>query len=288
VAKPNLALSWQAARSDTGGVLGFGGAASDWQQHRRLDLRLDNTIWAKLERGEEESKIRLAQIDFSSSYDLDARTRRLADLVTAVSVAAGQHLDTRLTIRSEFYDDQNQFRLAPRRRQLEVRTQLQLNRSSRGNAGPATVAGALSGTDAYPGSPMSYLAGMVSPAATTAPGSVQLVHYYAQTRPGGPRSWVRLATSLGLGKTLFSGNPQPQSRWRADYSINYNLYNPSQPLLARARITSELLSIQREFHDWTAVLSLEPNRLDRDRVFYFRAQLRDLPQIRLERGDARL
>ncbi len=288
VAKPNVALSWQAARSDTGGVLGFGGAAGDWQQHRRLDLRLDNTIWAKVERGEEESKIRLAQVDFSSSYDLDAKVRPLADLVTAVSVAAGQRLDTRLTVRSEFYDDLNQFHLAPRRRQLEVRTQLQWSRASRGNAGTGTVAGTFSGFDAYRGSQGSYLAGMASPSAATAPGSLQLVHYYTQTRPGGPRSWVRLATNLGLGRTLVSGSPQPQPRWRVDYSINYNLYSPSNPLLARARITSELLSIQREFHDWTASLSLEPNRLDRGRVFYFKAQLRDLPQIRLERGDARL
>ena len=49
-----------------------------------------------------------------------------------------------------------------------------------------------------------------------------------------------------------------------------------------------LLSLQREFHDWTATLNLEPSSFQRDRAFFFKAQLKDIPQIKFERGDRRL
>jgi hypothetical protein len=58
-------------------------------------------------------------------------------------------------------------------------------------------------------------------------------------------------------------------------------------LLSSARVTAELLSIQREFHDWTATVNLEPSRFSRDHAFYFKAQFKDIPQIRFERGDSR-
>jgi hypothetical protein len=70
--------------------------------------------------------------------------------------------------------------------------------------------------------------------------------------------------------------------------VNYNLHAPGLPLAARDRITSELLTLRREFHDWTATLSLEPSTFSQDRAFYLRVQLRDIPQLRFERGDARL
>jgi hypothetical protein len=55
----------------------------------------------------------------------------------------------------------------------------------------------------------------------------------------------------------------------------------------RDRITAELLSVRREFHDWTATVNLEPSRFAEDRAFYFKAQLKDIPQLRFERGDRR-
>jgi hypothetical protein len=293
VAKPNLALAYQATRADTGGVLGFGGESSGWKQSRRLDLRLDNTLWAKVERGEEEVKVRLAQVDFSTAYDLDAKTRALSDLVTAVTVAAGQRLDSRLTLRSEFYDDQNDLMPTPRLRQVEVRTTVRSAGPKAGGSdrsGESPIRYGAPSTATYPGDTFGYESGLRSEP-TRAERLLQISHYYSRSRAYAStvtRSWVRLAAGLGAGRILYSGGQQPQPRWRLDYAVNYDLHAPGRPLAARARITSELLSLQREFHDWTATLSLEPSTFSQDRAFYFRAQLRDIPQLRFERGDARL
>ncbi|MFA6108110.1 MAG: putative LPS assembly protein LptD [Candidatus Latescibacterota bacterium] len=293
VAKPNLALAYQAIRADTGGVLGFGGESSGWRQSRRLDLRLDNTLWAKVERGEEEVKVRLAQVDFSTAYDLDADARPLSDLVTAVSVAAGRRLDSRLTLRSEFYDDRNEFMRTPRLRQVEVRSTVRSAGPGAGSddrIGSGAARYGVSSSDAYPGDSFGYDSGLRSePAATER--SLQLSHYYSRTRSFSStvtRSWVRLAVGFSAGRILYSGDQQPRPRWRFDYAVNYNLHAPGLPLAARDRITSELLTLRREFHDWTATLSLEPSTFSQDRAFYLRIQLRDIPQLRFERGDARL
>ncbi|MFT5090934.1 MAG: hypothetical protein ACI8PG_005315 [Planctomycetota bacterium] len=108
---------------------------------------------------------------------------------------------------------------------------------------------------------------------------LQLSHYYSRTRSNSStnkRSWVRLGTGFGLGP-----------KWNVDYSVNYSLRAPGVSLLDTQRVTSELLSLQRHFHDWTATLNIEPSRFHENRAFYFKAQFNDIPQIKLERGDAR-
>ena len=108
----------------------------------------------------------------------------------------------------------------------------------------------------------------------------QLSHYYSRSRSSTrttKRSWLR--TTVGLSKA---------QRWHIDYSLNYNLYAPGRAFFSTNRITSELLSVQREFHDWAATFNVEPSRFHRDFNFYFRAQFKDIPQIKFERGDRRL
>ena len=108
---------------------------------------------------------------------------------------------------------------------------------------------------------------------------LRLSHYYARTRSSFAvtrRSWVRIGAGFGLGY-----------QWNIDYSVNYNLRAPGLSLVSSDRVTSELLSLQRRFHDWTATLNIEPSRFYETRAFYFKAQFNDIPQLRFERGDAR-
>jgi hypothetical protein len=88
---------------------------------------------------------------------------------------------------------------------------------------------------------------------------------------------VRIGAGFGLG-----------DQWNVDYSVNYNLRAPGMALVSSGRVTSELLSLQRRFHDWTATLNIEPSRFHKTRAFYFKAQFNDIPQLKFERGDARI
>ncbi len=286
VLKPSFNLNYQAARRSQGGFLGAGGDSDAWKQTRRLDLRLDNTLWAKVQRGEEENKVRLLQLNFSTAYDLEKDERPLSALATSLNLAVGRYVDSRLSMRSEFYDDNERFGLQTPR-QFELRTSLNFaqqskraeseqernrtsNRSDLGRAGGASY-----------GNNFGFERGLSSDIdRRSRQRRLQLSHYYSRTRSGtiiNKRSWVRLGTGFGLGV-----------KWDVNYSLNYNLRAPGAALLASERVTAELLSLQRRFHDWTATFNLEPSRFHKNRAFYFKAQFNDIPQIRFERGDSRL
>lgn len=284
VFKPSLNLNYQAVREHSGGALGVGGESGDWQQTRRLDMRLDNTLWAKVQRGEEEHKVRLVQFNFSTAYDLEKEQRPLSDLVSSISVEAGRYVNSRLSMRSEWYDEADRFDLQPPR-QFEVRTSLDFSQRVGTSAGGQQRSSGNSALGSGLGAPStrgdfgfeSGLNGDIGE--RTRRRRLQLSHYYSRTRSlssTSTRSWLRLGTGFGLGP-----------KWNVDYSVNYNLRAPGTSLLDVDRVTSELLSLQRRFHDWTATLNIEPSRFHKNRAFYFKAQFNDIPQIKLERGDAR-
>ena len=293
VLKPNIALNYQAARADTGGVFGFGGDSSPLKQQRKMDIRLDNTFWAKVQQGEEELKVRLAQLNFSTSYDFEKRERPLSDLRSSMSVEAGRYLDSRLTLRNEFYNDQNQLQLfSPQLKQFEVRTSANWSRRVTGGQNNEERSGQHSRANdgfgpSQPSQPNNYgqqqfgfESGLLNDIDNRRRGSrLQFSHYYSQSRSTSGkivRSWLRTSAAFSLTPS-----------WNCNYSINYNLRVPGVPLFAADRITSELLSLQKEFHDWTATLNLEPSTFLNNRAFFFKAQFKDIPQIKFERGERR-
>ena len=327
VLKPSVSFNYQASRADTGGVLGFGGDGSRLQHRRRLDLRFDNTFWAKILRDEEEHKVRLVQLNFSTTYDFEKKENQLDDLRTTLSVEAGRYLNSRLTLRHKFYDEQNQLHLlAPRREQLEVRTSISWSQRSaasrmdadrtdsygtssrygQSNFGSSSPYGQSSfgssspygqssfgssspygqssfGTSSpYGRESFGFESGLMRDIATRRRGSrFQLSHYISHRRATTAtssfiRSWVRASAGFSLW-----------SSWYCNYSLNYNLRAPGTRLLASERITSELLSLQKEFHDWTATFNVQPSTLHKNRAFFFKVQLKDIPQLKLERGQRR-
>ena len=272
VLKPSIAFNYQASRADTGGVLGFGGDGSRLQHRRRLNFRLDNTFWAKILRDEQEHKTRLVQLNFSTGYDFEKEENRLDDLQTTLSVEAGRYLNSRLTLRHQFYDEQNRLHLwAPRREQLEVRTSASWSRQAAASSMDADP------TSRFGRESFGFESGLMRDIDTRRRGSrFQLSHYFSHRRASTSRSWVRAAAGFSSGAS-----------WHCNYSLNYNLRAPGTRLLATERITSELLSLQKEFHDWTATLNVQPSTFHKNRAFFFKMQLKDIPQLKLERGQRR-
>ncbi|MDE2810182.1 MAG: hypothetical protein OXN90_17350, partial [Gemmatimonadota bacterium] len=106
----------------------------------------------------------------------------------------------------------------------------------------------------------------------------QLSHYISHSRgttTSTIRSWVRASAGFSLAS------------WHCNYSLNYNLHAPGTRLLATERITSELLSLQKGFHDWTATLNVYPSTFHKNQAFFLKVQLKDIPQLKLERGQRR-
>ena len=292
VLKPDAGFSFSATRADSGGI-GFRGRAGDWRTSRRLNLRLNNTFLVKLLQGEEELKHRLAQLNLSTSYDFDRRSRPLSDLTTRLTLEAGRRLRTKLSLRSEFYDDEDRL-IPPRVRRFEVDTSLRLASSpggpgggleeDRGGAYGPSRRGSSYGEDSYgayrAGGGFGYDSGLQQDIRRGPGRRLRVGHYYSRQRRTGAADFERSRLQASVGGRLFGG-------WHLDYSVYYNLKAPGVALFDAGRVTAELLSLQRSFHDWTATLNIEPSRFAEDRAFYFKAQLKDIPQIRFERGDRR-
>jgi len=268
VLKPSASLNYQATHADTGGVLGIGGQGSAWDQERQFALRLDNTFWVKLLRGEEEVKARLAQFNLSTSYSFDRKRRPLSPLVSTLTIDAGRHLDTRLTLRSEFYDGRDRLQNLPRLQQFEISSSL--NFSSRAAQDPEREP-SIQEEGRPGGEDFGFENGLQNDIVRQGRGrQFQLSHYYSRNRTASgvlSRSWLRAAAGLEW------------RRWTFNYSVNYDLRD--------WRVTTELLSLQRQFHDWTFTFNIQPSRFRRDHAFYFKFQFKDIPQIRFERGDSR-
>ena len=294
VVKPDLGVNYQVTRTDTGGTLGVGGRPSPWRQSRRLTMRLSNSFWLKLLREEEESKLRVAQVNLSASYDFDKKSRPLSDLVSSATVDAGP-FNAHLKLRSEFYDGEGDFRGAPALRQFKINSGFRLQgRRGRKEEDPRrSTAGRRPGSQDYqsmyggeydPGgtgsrrSGYGYESGLHRDLDRRSSQRLQIGHYYSRSKSFGRTrelSWLRGSVTRSWRRT-----------WHVHYSVSYNLESPL-PLLDGGRVTAELLSLQREFHDWTATFNIEPTGFARTRAFYFKVQLKDIPQIRFERGDRR-
>ncbi len=287
VLRPSLSMRYQATHTGTGGIPGTGGG-SRWRQNRPISINLDNTFWIKVQEGEEESKLRLAQLNFSTSYDVDRKERPLSDLQSTLTIAARRYLDTRLTLRAGFYGADDQLHLlAPQLSRFEVRTSVRLfEQPSRGaKSAPYERGYSEPASSPYGRNPRAQTFGFenglqrdIQPRDRRR--RLQVSHYYSRSRSAWgsfTRSWLR----AGLGWSW-------RRSWHFNYSLNYNLSLDREGLLSTGRITSELLSVQRQFHDWTATFNIEPSHFHRGRTFYFKAQLKDIPQIKFERGDRRL
>ena len=199
--KPDAGFTFRAARADSGG-LGFRGRAGDWRPNRQLTLRLSNTFWVKLLRGEEETRHRLAQLNLSTSYDLDRRGRPLRPLTSSLTLDGGRRLSTRLSLSSEFYDEEERL-IPPRIRRFQVDTSLRLTSGRGGRAGgeegEEPYGAGRRGRSGYgepaygaarPGGRYGYESGLQQDIRRGPGRRLQVSHYFSRERRPGEGTWT--------------------------------------------------------------------------------------------------
>ncbi|MEE3232710.1 MAG: putative LPS assembly protein LptD [Candidatus Latescibacterota bacterium] len=277
VFKPSVDLTYDIKNVSEGGIIGFGSRdGNSWEQNSRVNVRIDNAIWAKIHKNEEDEKLRLIQFNLSNGYDLRRQKTPLDDLICSVVIEGSQFFDSRFTLRSAWYDKLENFQM-PKLRQIEVRTTARY--SSDGKQEEIGGFNVMQDNISGERSKFGYERGLSSGIDLGFRRNLQISHYYSRTRTASDvrsRSWLRLGGSGKIGKA-----------WDIHYSVNYNLDSKMAPTFSSKRVTSELLSIQRSFHDWKATLNIEPTNVRNNRAFYFKAQLIDIPQLKFERRDTR-
>ena len=104
VFKPSVDLTYGIRNISEGGLIGFGSPdGNNWEQSSRVNIKIDNAIWAKINGIVEDQKFRVLQFNLVNGYDLHREKMPIDDLVCNVVLEGSQFFDSRIA--STWYDD---------------------------------------------------------------------------------------------------------------------------------------------------------------------------------------
>ncbi len=224
----------------------FTGAGGFSSERQFMNFSLNNLFQMKVKQNEQERKIELFNLNFSSGYNFKALTRKLSPLSTSLRTSALPHLDLALSAVHDFYDPlSNKFlRFSPRLATFNISSSLNFQGKS------ATAAPEVAG---YTSS-------------SKAGWRVAFSHNYSEFR-----------SVSNLVKTHWLGiNAQfPVTRnWFLTYSSRYDF--------DQKKFADQTFEIYRDLHCWEARLVWIPNGFREG--FYFRINIKALPEVKFEKG----
>ncbi len=218
VLKPSLSFSWRPDFKDRDDYYSLPFIHSVGGPQKTLGISLANQFQVKIKRGEKEHKYNLADLNFNTSYNFRAATRKLSDLTSSLRVHPSRYLSITVAARHDFYEpDAKTLRLLnPRLLSFSVDSRLTLTGFGFGSLESSTPGGK--------------------------GWRLNLSHRYSESRTtSGTRtsSWLSGGISFNL-----------TSRWRVDYSGRYDL--------EEEKIVSQRIEFYRDLHCWEARIVWEP------------------------------
>jgi len=221
VLKPSLSFSWRPEFKDRDDYYAVPFIHSVGGPHKTLGIGLANQFQAKIKRGEKERNYTLADLNFNTSYNFRAETRKLAHLNSSLRVHPTSRFNITLGTRHDFYEaNTNKLRLySPRLLSFSIDTRLNF-----GGAGFGPETSAIAGSKGW---------------------QLNLSHRYSETRSSGglrKSSWLDGGLSFNL-----------TSHWRIDYSGRYDV--------VERKFVSQRIEFYRDLHCWEARFVWEPTGL---------------------------
>jgi hypothetical protein len=221
-------------------------------ENRFLSMTLENRFQAKVKDGEEIRRIdNLLSWRLSSSYDFLARKRNLAHSLANIQSS----VDTRVTERVSFdFDSEHD----PRKRFRFERANFRTGTSFRGD---------LSGAPAPARGDTIDMGAPAAGGGERLPWSLSLGFSYAGGRVGRSTWDSSIRTDLNSEAAL-------TKNWRASYSATVDL--------SKRQLLYQRVSVHRDLHCWEA--SFDRTFSGNASEYYFRINIKDLPDVRYERG----
>ncbi|MCI0531488.1 MAG: LPS assembly protein LptD, partial [candidate division Zixibacteria bacterium] len=197
-----------------------------------------------------ERKLEMFSLIFGSSYNFLATSHKLGNLRTSLRSAAVPNVDFQFNAEHDFYDPAglNLSVFNPRLLNFDVNTNINLQRSA--SAGLDT-------------SSADY-------AAARKGWRVYLSHRYSENKilgAFGRNHW------MGINSEFWA-----TANWKINYSARYDFIN--------REMAEQIVEIYRDLHCWEARISWIPSGFREG--FYFRINIKALPEIKFEKGGAGL
>jgi lipopolysaccharide assembly outer membrane protein LptD (OstA) len=244
-----------------------------------LNLNLRNILQFKTVSGDKENKKDLFTLNFSSSVNFEDTRRKIAPILTTFDFRPAPFVTTRFSAQHTLYRDDGRFDpLSPTMNQFSITTDVGLS-----GAGLSFMGTSARGSEnSSRGRDDLDIAHSVTPAggeteetSVSTPFNLRFSHTYGLQRViGRPGKYT---TSHNI-KPEISFSPSPGLR--VDYFIYYDI--------VKKQIISQRASFFRDLHCFEAGLSWIPSGVQEG--FYFKVNIRDLPDVKLEkrRGSSQL
>jgi lipopolysaccharide assembly outer membrane protein LptD (OstA) len=238
------------------------GVGSTPRARNTLNMRVGNNFAVKVKDGDEIKKLdNLAELDLSTSYDFRKDEENWSDLVGSALIRISSDFDARLSMNRDMYD-------------------FTLQRVSASFGGRLNGGTATSGETVYTDQAVDTdIAGLseveklrreveglaMAPDILDQPWSISTNLRYTRGRdPSSASYWADAAVNFSLTKG-----------WRINYSVNVDL--------KETEITSQQYMLYRDLHCWEAQLVRRFARGTWE--YYFRINIKALPEIQAERGE---
>lgn len=236
-----------------------------------VDFDLRNVFQVKTVTGEKENKFDLFTLNFSTGVDFEADEQRLSPLMTTLDFRPFKVFSTRLNASHSFYHDDNRFDpMNPTLESFTVSTDVGLSQESlrfmsssqrsgaNGRVGREDIDQETLGDDAEEG---------IDAGVGAMPFNLRFSHSYGIRR----RSLTNKYTTTHNIKPEISFSPS------LNFSVSYYLYYD----IVDKDLVSHRVTLHRNLHCFEANLSWIPSGIQEG--FYFRLNIKDLPDVKLER-----
>lgn len=269
VMTPNVNFVWQPEFTRKKEYLEYTRRGGSGAKQKTMSFGLSNLVQIKTksttEEKEEEKKLDLFSLNFSSGYNFLAKKHKLSNLSTALRSHAVPNVDLAFSVIHDFYDESGEDLnlLSPRWLSFSLDTRINLRGSweeSRGMRKEKYEEETLGEAETYESGNYEEKDFIEK---VTQSWSINISHRYSQTRGGGKTHWA----SASLRLPLTQG-------WLLNYHNRYDF--------AENKITEQTFEFYRDLHCWEGRFTWIATGYRKG--YYFRINIKALPEVKIEKS----
>ncbi|MGB8658668.1 MAG: putative LPS assembly protein LptD [Candidatus Zixiibacteriota bacterium] len=271
VMTPSANLVWQPEFTRKNEYVSYTGRGGSGPKQKSLSFGLGNLLQIKTKSvtdgKEQENKLDLFNLSFSSGYNFLAQAHKLSNLSTSLRSSAVKNLDLAFSVAHDFYDKAGDLKLkSPRWIYFSLDTRMSFRGSWKGStAGTSQGLKDTSGEGETQDQTMSRSEGLLEN--ITQNWSVDVTHRYSQTRGGSKTHWVDVSLKLPLTR-----------KWLLSYDNRFDF--------SENKITEQTFEFYRDMHCWEGRFTWIATGYRKG--YYFRINIKALPEIKVEKSQGGL
>jgi lipopolysaccharide assembly outer membrane protein LptD (OstA) len=288
VMRPSVSYTYTPKLIKNQGYIAYTGVGVNSTKAKAMAFSLGDLFQAKYKSGDNEKKLDLFSLDFSSGYNFTSTTKKLGDLTTSLRTSTIPKIDFSFNMVHTFYNSSYQILSAPaipflptdsafaktiipisRRPLLQPKlVSMSITTSFKGGYHP----GSKEKKEEQPQQNQSQKSMFGGSAQNKSMEysdvgiDFTVSHFYSESKSFGSikTQWIEFSTQF-----------QPTKNWKFSYTCHYNMI--------KKQIDSQSMNIGRDMHCWEGTFTWIPSGVIAG--YYVRISIKSIPDIKLEKSE---